>query len=90
MINWALFNTEIYMLIMAAVFLGLSLLPKADAQRDYVTALALSAIGIGVAFSGINQQGDMFVQAYRIDLFSQVFKILLSWGCFLSSASVRS
>jgi NADH-quinone oxidoreductase subunit N len=83
MTNWALFNTEIYMLIMAAVFLGLSLLPKADAQRDYVTALALSAIGIGVAFSGINQQGDMFVQVYRIDLFSQVFKVLLSVGLFL-------
>jgi NADH-quinone oxidoreductase subunit N len=83
MTNWALFNTEIFMLIMAAVFLGLSLLPKTDAQRDYVTALALSAIGIGVAFSGINQQGNMFVQVYRIDLFSQIFKILLSVGLFL-------
>jgi NADH-quinone oxidoreductase subunit N len=83
MTNWALFNTEIYFLIMAAIFLGLSLLPKIDPQRDYVTALALSAIGIGVAFAGINQQGDMFVQVYRIDLFSQVFKVLLSVGLFL-------
>lgn len=83
MINWALFNTEIYFLITAAAFLVLSLLPKADAKRDYVTALSLSAIGIGVALAGINQQGDMFAQAYRIDLFSQVFKVLLSMGLFL-------
>jgi NADH-quinone oxidoreductase subunit N len=83
MINLALFNTEIYFLITAAGFLVLSLLPKANAQRDYITAMTLSAIGMGMAFAGINQQGDMFAQVYRIDLFSQVFKVLLSIGLFL-------
>jgi NADH-quinone oxidoreductase subunit N len=83
MTNWALFHTEIYFLIMGAIFLGLAFLPKIDPQRDYVTALALSAIGIGVAFAGINQQGDMFVQVYRVDLFSQIFKVLLAVGLFL-------
>ena len=83
MINWALFNTEIYYLIAAASFLVLSLLSRPNRQRDYVTALALSAIGIGMAFGGINQHGDMFSQAYRIDMFSQVVKALLSLGLFL-------
>ncbi len=83
MMNWALLNIEIYFLLASAGFLVLSLLPKGNAQHDYLAALALSAVGIGVAFSGINQQGDMFSHAYRIDLFSQVFKVLLAIGFFL-------
>ena len=83
MIYWTLFNTEIYYLIAAAVFLGLSLTLRQSARRDYLTALALSAVGIGAALAGFNQQGDLFAGAYRVDLFSQVFKILLAVGLFL-------
>ena len=83
MINWALFNTEIYFLTAAAAFLVLALFSKPNPQRDFLTALALSGIGVGMAFASISQQGDMFSQAYRIDLFSQVFKALLAMGMFL-------
>ncbi len=81
--SWTLFHTEIYFMLMAGVFLALSLTPEPDSRRDFYAALALSGIGIFVALFGVGKQGDMFSGAYRVDMFSQVFKALLAMGFFL-------
>ncbi|PIE64478.1 MAG: NADH-quinone oxidoreductase subunit N [Desulfobacterales bacterium] len=38
----------------------------------------LGAIVVAATFFSINQRGDLFFHAYRIDLFSQFFKLLIS------------
>ena len=81
--NWLTFSPELYFLIMAAVFLGLSLMSQPRPARDYFWALVLSSIGVGVCLAGVHLEGDLFLGTYRVDLFSQVFKVMLSMGFFL-------
>ena len=76
------FGPEIFALVLAGVFLIFSML-RPDARRDYLTALCLTAIGIGVAMTGLRAEGSLFHGVYRVDLFSQVFKALLLMGLFL-------
>ena len=83
MMNWIIFSPELYFLIMAVVFLGISMSPYSIKQQDYFIALVLASIGVGVTLAGVRLQGDLFSQTYRIDLFSQVFKVMLSMGLFL-------
>jgi NADH-quinone oxidoreductase subunit N len=45
--------------------------------------LALAFVGILVCLASTGSQGRLFIRAYRVDLFSQVFKTLLSVGLFL-------
>jgi NADH-quinone oxidoreductase subunit N len=81
--NWLAFTPELYCTAMALVFLGLSM-GREDAPRlHFQTALVLSAIGVGVTLASAGLQGDLFFGSYRIDAFSQVFKVLLSCGFFL-------
>ena len=75
--NWLIFTPELFFLASAGTFLGLSLLP-ADSRRDYLTAISLSAMGVGVCIAGVTLSGDLFRDTYRVDLFSQVFKTLLA------------
>jgi NADH-quinone oxidoreductase subunit N len=81
--NWMTFAPELYYLSMAAVFLVLTTTARPNAQRDYMAALVLSAVGVGVAVAGVRLSGDLFFETYRVDLYSQVFKCMLSMGLFL-------
>lgn len=81
--NWMIFNPELYFLVMGVAFLCLSMGPRAGSQRNYFLALVLASIGVAVCLAGVHLQGDLFFQTYRIDLFSQVFKVMLSMGFFL-------
>lgn len=83
MTKWIAFTPEIYYLAAAIVFVGLSLVKRPSARRNYTTALILSALGIVVCLAAVGQQGLLFKAAYRVDLFSQVFKAILSMGLFL-------
>jgi NADH-quinone oxidoreductase subunit N len=65
------------------IFLFLSLAKQCDPRRAYNTALLLALLGVGICLASIGQQGDLFFHAYRVDLFSQVFKAALSVGLFL-------
>jgi NADH-quinone oxidoreductase subunit N len=79
----ALFAPEIYYLLMAlALFLG-SLRKEANAKRDFQTFLALSAGGVLVCALSLFFQGELFFAAYKVDLFSQIFKLALALGLFL-------
>ena len=78
-----LFAPEIYYLLMAlALFLG-SLRKKAEAKTDFKTFLALAGGGILVCGVSLFQQGELFFAAYKVDLFSQIFKLALAVGLFL-------
>ncbi len=81
--NWMSFSIETYYLLAIAVFLLITLTARPDARRDYYLALCLSAVGTGVSLAGAGLTGDLFHGALRVDLYTQVFKVLLTLGLFL-------
>jgi NADH-quinone oxidoreductase subunit N len=81
--NWFLFYPELYYFAGGMVFLGLSMLRQSNPRRDYFAAMFLAALGVLVCLISVNQEGFLFLKAYRVDLFSQVFKVMLSLGLFL-------
>jgi NADH-quinone oxidoreductase subunit N len=83
MMKWKIFSPEIYYLLVGLWFLALSMLPRAKARRDYFSALFLAAAGILVCLISVKSEGVLFFNAYQVNLFSQVFKVLLSLGLFL-------
>lgn len=80
--NSMVFLPEIYFLAVALVFFLLSL-GRPSAERDQGIAFVLSALGVVIAAAALNEHGDLFYKAYRVDLFSQVFKLIISIGFFL-------
>jgi NADH-quinone oxidoreductase subunit N len=80
--KWWVIGPEIYFLAVAIVFLILSM-TRPDRKRDFSAALFLAALGVGVALAAVRLEGSLIHGAYRIDLFSQIFKSLLSMGFFL-------
>jgi NADH-quinone oxidoreductase subunit N len=81
--SWILFAPEIYLFLMTAVFFGISMLARPHPRRDFLTALWMSALGVIIAIAAIHLQGTLFSGVYRVDLFSQAFKVLLMIGLFL-------
>jgi NADH-quinone oxidoreductase subunit N len=78
-----LFGPELYYLGMALVLFSFSLRRQVQADTDYYAALGLSAVGVVVALLCLFQQGELFFKSYRVDLFSQIFKVALALGLFL-------
>jgi NADH-quinone oxidoreductase subunit N len=81
--KWMIFSPEIYYLLASLWFLAVSTMPRVNARRDYLAALFLAAGGVLVCLIAVRSEGLLFSNAYQIDLFSQVFKVLLSLGLFL-------
>ena len=81
--KWLLFYPEIYYFTGGMVFLCLAMAKRANPRRDYFTALVLAAAGVAVCLTAVSRSGLLFFDAYRVDLFSQVFKVVLSMGFFL-------
>jgi len=81
--KWMLFSPEIYYFFSAVVFLCLSLGKHTNPKRDYFTALCLSALGVIICLAAVRMQGLLFYNSYRVDLFAQVFKVMLALGLFL-------
>jgi len=80
--KWLILGPEMYFLAMAAVFLILSM-RQPNGRRDFSTALFLAGLGVAVTLAAVRLEGSLFHGAYRVDLFSQVFKSVLSVGLFL-------
>ncbi|MEJ2427648.1 MAG: NADH-quinone oxidoreductase subunit N [Deltaproteobacteria bacterium] len=80
---WMLFIPELYCLLMVVVFFGLAMVARPNPRRDYFVALLLGSLGVVVALASVKMEGTLFFQAYRVDLFSQVFKVMLAMGLFL-------
>jgi NADH-quinone oxidoreductase subunit N len=81
--NLMLFGPELYYLGLALVFFCLSLRRAPQVKTDYRIALGLAAGGLLLTASCLFQQGYLFFGAYRVDLFSQIFKFALALGLFL-------
>jgi len=81
--KWMLFSPELFYFSVGIVFLFMSMGKNVSPKRDYLTALFLAAMGVVICLVNVQQQGQLFIDIYRVDLFSQVFKVLLSLGLFL-------
>ena len=68
---------------MGAVVLCLSMIRLVRPEQVYFIALILASVGVGICLASVRLVGDLFLGTYRVDLFSQVFKVMLSMGLFL-------
>ncbi len=80
--KWALFLPETYYVLMAAVFFFMSLQRTVNHKRLLNLAVILSGIGVLVTVVCARSEGMLFFDSYKVDLFSQVFKVLLAIGTF--------
>jgi NADH-quinone oxidoreductase subunit N len=78
-----LFGPELYYLGLAFVIFLMSLRRTPKVERDYTVTVVLAGVGFLVALLCLGQKGELFFQAYRVDLFSQIFKAALALGLFL-------
>ena len=81
--TWIRFSPEIFYLLVSLWFLVLSMMPRAKFRRHYFSALFLAAVGVLICLITVRSEGPLFFNTYQIDLFSQVFKVLLSLALFL-------
>jgi len=78
-----LFGPELYYLGLAFILFLMSLRRQPQPERDYRVIVVLTGLGFVVALLCLGQEGDLFFKAYRVDLFSQIFKAALALGLFL-------
>jgi NADH-quinone oxidoreductase subunit N len=76
------FLPEVTLAAMAVVMLGMSLF-EVRARVAQLTALGASSVCLAAALLSLPAHGTLFFGAYRVDLFSQVFKVVLFLGLFL-------
>lgn len=69
---------ELSMLFFSIVFLFLSLGKKKDSV--ILLAKSLSIVIFAISLVGILSSGELFSGAYRLDLFSQIFKAVIAYG----------
>ena len=81
--KWMIFSPEIYYLLVSLWFLLVSMMPRAKARVNYFSALFLAAAGVVLCLIMFKSDGMLFLNAYQVNLFSQVFKVFLSLGLFL-------
>ncbi|MBI4797259.1 MAG: NADH-quinone oxidoreductase subunit N [Desulfarculus sp.] len=78
-----LFLPEAACLLMALTLFGLSLPKHQDQRRVHSWAMGLSLLMVAAGLAGLFQEGHLFFEAYRVDLFSQFFKLLLAVALLL-------
>ncbi len=81
--QWGLFIPELYFMLMIGVFLCLAMVLQSNPKRDFFIALLLATVGVVVCLASVKLEGTLFFNVYRVDLFSQVFKLVLATGFFL-------
>jgi len=81
--KWILISPELFCLLSLMVFLVLAMTRPARQGRDHRVAICLAAVGVGVSLAGLRAEGVLAAGVYQVDLFSQVFKVLLAIGLFL-------
>ncbi len=91
--KWILFIPELYYTFMGMALFAFSLRKRPDPDVLYRWAVLLAGIGLLTTVAAAGQKGFLFFECYRVDLFSQVFKILLALGTFwviLSCGELKS
>ncbi|HHP7233863.1 MAG TPA: NADH-quinone oxidoreductase subunit N [Desulfobacterales bacterium] len=81
--NWMHFAPELFAFGATVVLLMLAVLPKISARGFFGAALAMAALGLLVSLAAVRAEGLLFAGTYRVDLYSQVFKVMLFMGLFL-------
>jgi NADH-quinone oxidoreductase subunit N len=81
--QWLLFGPELYFFLAVVVFTIMAMRPASGSRYEYFTALVLAALGMAVCLAGVRSDGLLFSGTYRVDLYSQVIKTMLSMGLFL-------
>ncbi len=81
--NWPLFIPELYFILVIGVFLCLAMVVQPNPRRDFFIALILATVGVVVCLASVKLEGTLFFNVYRVDLFSQIFKLILATGFFL-------
>jgi len=81
---FSLFGPELYYFGASIAFLCMSMVRRRSRAPFGRIAQVLALIGLGSSLLSIHGNGLLFYDAYRIDFFSQVFKVFLSAGLFLS------
>jgi NADH-quinone oxidoreductase subunit N len=81
--KWMVVSPEIFYFLAAMGHLVFSLSGRPDPKREYAAALALAGSGVVLSLTAIGAEGHLFATAYRLDLFTQVFKAMLALGLFL-------
>ncbi|MHC1728512.1 MAG: NADH-quinone oxidoreductase subunit N [Syntrophobacteraceae bacterium] len=75
-----LFLPELFFALAALAFFAFSLSKTVNPAAFHKWALALAAIGLLITVASSRQEGMLFFDCYRVDLFSQIFKVLLVLG----------
>jgi len=76
--NIMLFAPELFLLLGALIVFLLSLSDDHNSARNVAIAAGLGALILSA--SGVNHSGLLFGDAYSVDLFSQLFKIMITGG----------
>jgi NADH-quinone oxidoreductase subunit N len=74
---------ELYMLLFSIVFLLISVGKKRAPESLFAAARTLILIGLAITFLMSASRGELFSGAYRVDYFSQIFKLLIIAGLCL-------
>ncbi|MFH0810482.1 MAG: NADH-quinone oxidoreductase subunit N [Pseudomonadota bacterium] len=81
--NATVFLPELAVMAMALLMFVVSM-AKPNAQRDFTLAVVLGAVVVAAGVASLRSEGLLFFGTYRIDIFSQVFKIALGVGLLLA------
>lgn len=79
--DYLIFLPELYTLAASLVFLVLAMM-RPNHRRDQTVAVLAAGAGVLLCLTGVSLQGELFFDTYRVDLFSQVVKVLLLTGLF--------
>ena len=78
-----LFIPELFFLTLSLVLFFASLTENPNPRRIHAIVLVLSVVGIVLSALSLSRDGYLFYNAYRVDLFSQIFKLFLCVAYFL-------
>jgi NADH-quinone oxidoreductase subunit N len=74
-----LFAPELVLLLGGLLLFGITLGRNAGRLARQAT-LGVAAVAVLLTLASIGQEGELFFAAYRVDLFSQVFKVIITLG----------
>ena len=74
-----LFAPELIVLLGGLVIFGFSL-TDSNGKNSWLTATCTAILAIILCLTSLTSNGELFLQAYKVDLFSQIFKLLIVSG----------
>ncbi len=80
--KFMLFAPELFLLIGGLVLFFLCT-GKATGRQARSLALGIAAVNVLICLGSLHQEGLLFYEAYKVDFFSQFFKVLISAGFFV-------